>query len=144
MDPVAFVLERLKPTTEASDWLLDLKLRNHGALTALMTGQANRQHVTDAISANNMCAALIARGFGTEYRWVLEASNAAIQSFCERYERTGKYGLNGQEINAMRDLLTLHDQQMEVTRIGDVEDAIKFAKQLTDRNLKQYNLLKLP
>lgn len=124
IDPLGWVVERMKPASSVSDWLVDLKLRNHGALTALMTGAANKGHVHDVIAAHNMCTALVARGVGSDYLWVVEASEVALRSLIQR----PRYVLTGPEITAMRDLLELHNQQIEVSLVADVEDAIHHAK----------------
>jgi hypothetical protein len=129
-NPIGWVIERMKPAISASEWLITLKLRNHGALLAMMDGTANLRHADDTIAAHAMCHVLASRGFGVEYKPVVDAAHHAIVSFCERHKRVGRYGLTGSEIAALRDLLELHDQQIGATTIGEVEDAIAAASAL--------------
>ena len=124
IDPLGWVVERMRPASSVTDWLVDLKLRNHGALAALMTGAATEAHVRDVIAAHNMCTALVDRGVGSDYKWVVEASEAALRSLILR----PRYVLTGPEITAMRDLLELHNQQIEVSTVAVVEDSIHHAK----------------
>lgn len=124
-NPLAYVLESLKPVTQHDTYLLDLKLKNHAALVALTQGRATRQDIDFLISMANMCEALYRMGFGTDYEGVVKAGMDALWEVGKRGADTDRFILKAAEMSALNTLMELHDAQMEVVVVKDIENAIK-------------------
>lgn len=123
-NPVAYVVESVTPVTQHDSYLVDLKIKNHGAMAALARGQATRAEIDMLIAMSNMIEALWTLGFGKEYEAVMCAGQAALIEVGRRGLATNKFILRASEMNALNDLMELHDAQMEVVTVGDIERGI--------------------
>jgi hypothetical protein len=75
-----------------------------------------------------MTEAFCIMGFGKEYEGVMVKGREAIFNITERGKRVKKFGPTGLEIRALNDLLELHDAQMEIVTVRDMEKAIALVK----------------
>ena len=116
LNPVGFVLESLTPVRTQNSFMLDLKLKNHGAMAMLMQGKATRHDIDTLISMVNIVEALRAVG--------------------RRGADTGKFIMNASEIRALNDVMELHDAQMDVIVLKDMERAIELVN-------KEYQLRRM-
>lgn len=123
-NPVAWVLEGLTPVTQHDSYLLDLKIKNHGAMAALTRGQATRADMDTLIAMSNMIEALWTLGFGKDYEAEMCAGQAALIAVGRRGMDTNKFILRADEMAALNTMMELHDAQMDVVTIGDIERAI--------------------
>lgn len=84
LNPVGFVLEGLTPVRAHSSFMLDLKLKNHGALAALMQGKGTRYEVEVLINMLNVSEALTRLNTGSEYADMLRDAQTALLSLGRR------------------------------------------------------------
>jgi hypothetical protein len=124
-NPVAYVIESLTPVAKHDSFLLDLKIKNHGAMAALTTGQAVRADIDALIAMSNICEALYRMGFGREYDDVVRLGSDALYAVGRRGVETSKFILRSEEMNALNNLMELHDAQMDVITIKHMEHAFK-------------------
>ena len=125
MNPMAYVIEGMTPVAKHDSYLIDLKIKNHGAMTALTQGQATRKEIDVLIAMANICEALFRMGFGTEYDDVVRLGSDALYAVGRRGVETGRFILRAEEMTALNTLMDLHDAQMDVITIRDMEHAIK-------------------
>lgn len=125
MNPIAYVMEGMTPVAKHDSYLIDLKIKNHGAMSTLTQGQATRKEIDVLIAMANICEALFRMGFGREYDDVVRIGSDALYAVGKRGAETGRFILKSQEMNALNDLMELHDAQMDVITIRDMEHAIK-------------------
>jgi hypothetical protein len=123
-NPVAYVVESVTPVTRHESFLIDLKIKNHGAMAALTRGQATRADMDTLIAMSNMIEALWTLGVGKDYEAVMCVGQAALIEVGRRGANSGKFILRGPEMTALNDLMELHDAQMEVVTVGDIERGI--------------------
>jgi hypothetical protein len=123
-NPVAYVVESMTPVTQHDNYLLDLKIKNHGAMTALTQGQATIPDMDTLIAMSNIVDALWTLGFGKEFKDVVVAGQAALISVGQRGAPTCRFILRANEMAALNNLMDLHDAQMEVVTVKDIERAI--------------------
>lgn len=123
-NPVAWVLEGMTPVAHHESYLIDLKIKNHGAMAALTQGRATRIEIDALIAMSNVIEALWTLGFGTEYEDVIVAGQAALIEVGRRGLATGKFILRASEMSALNDLMELHDAQMDVITIRDMDQAL--------------------
>ena len=125
VNPVGYVMESLKPVSQHEDYLIDLRIKNHGAMAALTQGRATRADLKTITAMNNITVALFSLGFGTQYNDELNAGRAALMSVAERGKLSDHFILRGDEMNALNTLLELHDAQLEVINVKHIEQAIE-------------------
>lgn len=123
-NPLGYVMESFKPLSAHDDYLVDLGIKNHLAMTNLTTGQASQDDMDRLIVMNNIVNALLRLGFGTEFKQYMDTGREALYEVCSRGATTKKFLCRGPEITALNDLLELHDAQMAVLTIKDMEKAI--------------------
>lgn len=124
VNPLGYVLESLTPVKQHESFLLDLKIKNHGAMTALTKGYAEKHDIEVLISMINMTEALHVLGFGKEYAEIIKAGLDALTEIGRRGAQDGRFIVKAYEMTALNTALELHDAQMDVTTIKDIERAI--------------------
>lgn len=129
LNPVAYVLEGMTPVAKHDNFLVDLKIRNHMAMNNLTKGVATRADMDDLIAMGNAVEALYRLGFGEEYKDVVGVGLESILNVARRGVATNRFILNAQEMNALNSLMELHDAQMEVITVRDMERAMKLMEQ---------------
>lgn len=128
LDPVAYVRESLTPVANHSSYLVDLKIKNHSAMTDLVQGRATKETMNTLIATNNIVEAFFRMGFGREYESILTAGCTAITNISVRGATTGRFTPYASEINALNEHMELHDAQMAVVTVKDMEEAIKMVR----------------
>ena len=127
-NPVAYVLESLVPVAKHDSYLLDLKIKNSAAMRALLVGEATREDMDTLIAMSNITEALYKLGFGTEYGEVCVGGREAIIGISHRAVERKRFVPTGPEINKLNLLMELHDAQMDVITIKDMERALAYAR----------------
>jgi hypothetical protein len=124
VNPVGYVLEGMTPVGKHDSFLLDLKIKNHLSMSSLTQGKATREDMDKLISMSNITEALYRLGFGTDYKDVLRDGSTALLDIARRGAETNRFVLWGVEMKALNTLMELHDAQMEVITIKDMERAV--------------------
>ena len=123
-DPLGYVLESITPVSQHDSYLVDLKIKNHGAMTALTRGLATRQDIDVLIPAVNMVEALYRLGFGRDYFPEVHAGLDALFEVGVRGAESGRFVLKASEMDALNTVMELHDAQLEVITVRDMDKAI--------------------
>jgi hypothetical protein len=108
---------------------VELKIKNHMALANLTKGVATRQDIDMLIQAINMVEALYRMGFGREYASEVRAGLDALHAVGVRGAESGRFILKSEEMNALNETMELHDAQLEVITLKDMENAIKLVNE---------------
>lgn len=123
-NPLGYVMESMKPIAEHDSYLIDLKIKNHLSMSRLTQGTASRDDMDRLIVMNNIVHALLRLGFGTEFKQYMDTGRDALYEVCSRGMAEQRFVCRAPEITALNDLLELHDAQMTVLTIKDMEKAI--------------------
>jgi hypothetical protein len=138
INPVAYVLESLKPVRHHDGYLVDLKIKNHSAMEALTKGQAWRTEIDVLINMGNTTEALYRLGFGEDYGDVVEQGLDALHEVGGRGIETGRFILKAHEMSHLNLLMELHDAQMEVITVKDMERASDLiSKEFDQRKMRR-------
>lgn len=127
MDPMAYVKESLSPV-EAS-YLLALRIRNHAAMMALTQGKATRDDIDLMIAMANMTEALYRMGLGRDYAEEVRQGLDALYEVGRRGASNYKFVLRANEMGALNTLMELHDAQMDIATVGDVDRALRMVRE---------------
>lgn len=137
INPLAYVLESLKPVKEHDSYLIDLKIRNHGAMEALTKGQALREDMDVLINMVNVCEALYRLGFGEDYGDLVQQGLDALHDVGSRGAQTGRFILKAHEMSHLNLVIELHDAQMDIITVKDMERAVDLVnKEFEQRKMR--------
>jgi 5-formyltetrahydrofolate cyclo-ligase len=138
INPLAYVLESLKPVKSHDSYLIDLKIRNHGAMEALTKGQATRADMDVLVNMVNVAEALYRLGFGDDYGDVVQQGLDALHDVGKRGLQTGRFILKAQEMSHLNHVMELHDAQMDVITVKDMEKAVDIVnKEFEQRKMRR-------
>lgn len=127
-DVMGYVMESMTPVEKHGSYLLDLRIKNHAALTALTQGKATKEDVDVLIASFNVTEALYRMGFGVEYGQIIAKAQDTLRAVGRRGMEMGRFILRAEEMQALNLLMELHDAQMEVVTVKDIEQAIKLVQ----------------
>lgn len=120
LNPVGYVMESISMVSSHAGFMLDLKIKNHAALAALTQDRATRQDIDTLIAMVNVVEGLYRLGFGKDYSDVVKAGLAALRSVGAR----DKFILRAAEMSSLNEVMELHDAQLEVITLKDMNAAI--------------------
>ena len=101
--------------------MLVLKARNHGALRALVMGEATKADIDELVSAYNMTTTLAAMGIGEDLGLEIRRGLDALYAIASR---GGRFICRAEEITALNLAMEVHDAQLEVATVAEVQEAI--------------------
>jgi hypothetical protein len=127
-NPVEYVTESAQPLIEHSpSMVLTWKIRNTESFGRLIRGEAVRQDLDNLIACRNITEALLVVCGVKQDDGTLARSACALIEICDRLNE-GKKALYPAEMQALRDLLALHDDLLELVTVKDFESALLWAK----------------
>lgn len=129
LNPMGFVMENLSPVRSHSSFMVDLKIKNHGAMEALTKGRASRSDIDTLIAMGNITEAFARLGFGKDYSDVVKNGLQSLRSVGARGAESGRFILKAAEMIALNELMELHDAQMEVVTLKDMDAAIALVRE---------------
>jgi hypothetical protein len=124
-NPLGYVLESMTPVSQHESFLVDVKIKAHMALLNLTQGKAVREDIDTLIQAVNVVEALYRMGFGTEYGDAMRNGLDALHSVGVRGAKSNRFILRSEEMKALNTIMELHDAQLEVITLKDMEKAYK-------------------
>jgi hypothetical protein len=123
-NPLGYVLEGMEPVRSHGCHALNLKIKNHMALSNLTQGKATRYDIDILINMVNIVEALYRLGFGKEYADEVKNGLDALHAVAVRGKDTSRFILKSDEMNALNIISELHDAQLEVITVKDLDQAI--------------------
>lgn len=129
LNPLGYVLEGMTPVSQHEQYLVELKIKNHLAMSTLTKGLATRGDIDTLIATVNIVEALYRLGFGREYADVVKDGLDALRSVGKRGVESGRFILKSSEMNALNLVMELHDAQMDIITIKDMDKAVALVKE---------------
>jgi hypothetical protein len=126
---LGYVLESITPVAKHEQYLVELKIKTHLAMSTLTKGLATRGDIDTLIATVNIVEALYRLGFGREYADVVKGGLDALRSVGKRGAESGRFILKSDEMNALNLAMELHDAQMDIITVKDMDKAIALVKE---------------
>ena len=126
-DPLAFVLESNRLLKDHESYVLNWELKNIAAFSSLLKGEATKAEIDTLVAARNIVEALLVICGVKQDDGTLARSACALIEICDRYNQ-GKRALKAPEIQALRDMMQLHDELLDVVTVGQFEKALAYAR----------------
>jgi hypothetical protein len=125
LDAVSWVLTGMTKVSAKESEYRAMHLKNMSALDSLTKGTATRSEVDVVIGVINVAEALCELGFGKEYYQLVLSASSALYDVCKRSLNMGdRFVCRGQELAAIKDGYEVHDAQMEICTIADLDKAL--------------------
>ena len=125
LDAVQWVINGFRNISQTGDAVLHLKIKNHESLECLRKGEATRIDIDTIISAFNIAEALARMKIGDDYAKEIKAGQDALLAVAKRgVSRDDKFILKAAELTAIMLVAEIHDAQLEITTIGELEKAM--------------------
>jgi len=109
--------------------MLDLKIKNHGAMSLLTKGKATRADIDTLIAMVNVTEAFARLGFGSDYSDIVRDGLQALRDVGKRGAASNSFILKASEMNALNSVMELHDAQMDVVTLKDMDAAIALVRE---------------
>ena len=93
------------------------------ALLNMTQGRATREDIDMLMQAVNVVEALYRMGFGADYKDEVFAGLDALHDVGVRGVVSGRFILKSEEMRALNMIMELHDAQLEVITVKDMERA---------------------
>ena len=123
-DTMTWVRAGLKKVDEISAGTT-LKIRNHDAMNNLRLGAATRRDIDAIIDAVNITEALANRGIGEDWKPEIREGQDAILALARRGAANSfRFVARGPELTALNTLMEVHDAQLEVVTVKQLETAM--------------------
>jgi len=138
LDATTWVINGFRNISQTGDAVLHLKIKNHESLECLRKGEATRMDIDAIISAFNMAEALARMQIGDDYAAEIKAGQDALLDVAKRgVSRDDRFVLKASELTAINLVLEIHDAQLEITTIGELEKAMDIvAKEIRMRKAR--------
>lgn len=128
LDNLTWVSSGLKKVGNLPVAGVELKLKNHEALEAVLNGYATRGHVDGLIAAFNISEALyhINPTLGEDWAQEIRAAQDAIFTMSRRGLKLGSFVFNANEMAAVKLAMSVHNQQLDDCTVRQMEQAIDY------------------
>jgi hypothetical protein len=120
-DPMSFIKTGL--VIMPPNMKVNLQIKNHAAMLRLVEGTAVRDDWDLLVGAANMALIMSEMEIGMEYHEMLIKGRDALFNVGKRLVKWKKLELCGNEQSEISDLLEVHDAQLEISRVVDIERA---------------------
>jgi hypothetical protein len=121
---LGYVMEGMTRVVDHDYDLTMLRIKNSEAMYSLLHGTAVKDDMDKLVAMSNMTEAFWEMGFGKEYQNVCVDGRYAILSIVNRATKHGRFTPTGPEVAMLNTLMELHDAQMEVITVRDMEQAL--------------------
>ena len=128
VDPLAYAIESVKPLADHDSYVLNWKLKNTVAFGELLKGRASKKDMDTLVAARNICEALIHILKGVDVDGTLTRSAVALIDICSRANKGMGTATRAPELQAIRDLMSLHDELLDAVTVGQFEAALAYAR----------------
>lgn len=129
VDTMQWIRVGMKPVAYAHKEMVTLQIKNHLALKTLRQGRGGKADVDVLIWALNVAEALTRQSIGAEYLATIKAGQDALYALAQRGVAQGRFVFSGPELKAMDLAMEVHEAQMEICTIAELEKAVKFIKE---------------
>ncbi|MFA5898055.1 MAG: hypothetical protein WC829_02960 [Hyphomicrobium sp.] len=123
VNPISHAIEGCAITSQKD--LDKLLARELSSLDAFTTGKARMNEWSDMVNVNNLTQTLAGMGVGYEAMPDAHKAEQGLIEAAARFQRTGKMGLSGPAIQALRDVIEWHSLQRSSIPRSQYEEAIR-------------------
>lgn len=137
LDAVSWVLSGMKKVADVPEAGTKLMIRNHASLDEILAGRGDVDHVDTLIHMVNMTEALAKLELGEDWLPEIHAAQDAIYAMAQRGVSGKKFLFTGLELQSVRQVLELHDEQLRNCEVRTLETALDLiAKEYSHKKMR--------
>ena len=121
-DPIRYIVRGNNPAEPEA--VTKVKINHHLSMLAITQGKGVAADWQVVANALNAAVVLAEMGYGVEYVPEGVKAQGAMVMIRDRLKATGRMTLKAAEMQAINEALALHDEQIEIATIRDMEKAI--------------------
>lgn len=131
LDTMWHVKSGFRPVSGTGDAVMILRIKNHGALTAIAKGEGTRQDVDIIISSMNIAEALVRMGIGNPHKADMREAQDAILAMARRgIEKGDRFVFTWPELKAVNYAMEIHEAQLDAINVSQLEKAVDMVKKI--------------
>lgn len=129
LDTLTYVLSGMRPLPGLKDWYLNIQIKQRSALEAVRKGMARKDDIDVLMAMANMTEALAINGKGRDWMQEILASQEQLRLLAESGAKRGmRFVMNYQQWEALKDIMDLHEVQLENCTVYDIERAYDYVE----------------
>jgi hypothetical protein len=128
VNPLGYVMESAKPLVEHETYVVDWQLKNNSAFEKLLKGLADKKDINTLVAARNITEGLMVTLNGPDVDGTLARSAVALIDLCDRGNAGKSLVMKAEELQAMRDMMQLHDELLSVVTVRQFERALEYTR----------------
>jgi hypothetical protein len=121
---MSFVQSGIRTLASTGGALSTLQIKNHDALASLVLHRATRQDMNKLVEVANMTEALAWLGMGQMWEVEISAGQDAVLAIAKRGASGSQFQASMAELEALREMLEVHDAQLELATVQQIERGI--------------------
>lgn len=129
-DTMRFVQLGIGKVADTGDAIMILRLKNHGALTDIVRGNAKKEDVDIIIAAMNVADALARQGIGEAHKEDIRAGQDAIYQMARRGLTLGRFVFTAPEMTAVNFAMEIHEAQLSEITVAQLDAAVALVKRI--------------
>lgn len=130
LDVMAWVKSGMLPVSKVEHAGITLKIKNHAALANITQGKGTRDDIDIVIAAMNVTEALALLGQGKDWHAEIRAAQDAVLQMGKRgIANADRFLFTGPEMQAVNLAMEVHDAQLDVCTVAELEKALKLVEQ---------------
>jgi hypothetical protein len=138
VDALSWVISGFKKVANVPDAGTKLMLKNHVSFDEIREGRGNTAHVDNLITMVNCAEALALRHLGDDWLEEIREAQDAIFMMAQRGISGKSFIFTGQELQAVRTILELHDEQLRNCPVRTLELALDdIAKEFKSNKMRK-------
>lgn len=131
LDAVDYVMTNIKPLAQLEGEVATLRIRNHGAVTAICQGHSHQTEINVLISALNIAEALAIQGVGDQYASEIRAGQDALHAMTVRgVGLGGRFVFKATELAAINLAMDVHDAQLDAITVKQLDQAVEYVRRV--------------
>ena len=124
VDNMAYVRTGFILLSSIEDQYLKIRAEMHSSMAVMVSGKGTAADIKSLFNVSNMAQSIChVTGLGDDYKDVLDAGHAALESLGFRAAKTGSFTMTGPEITAVNAMLEIHEAQLAKVTVTDLDKA---------------------
>lgn len=125
VDTMHYVKVGVTPVAQSGEAATNLQMINRDALEEVLKGRATKWHVDTLIEVFNLCEAMAMMRMGHDWMEEIHQAQDAMLSMARRGVKTGSFVFTGPEMEIVKTIMELHEEQLKQCTVNQLDDAIK-------------------
>lgn len=128
-DTMTYVRVGVSPVAETGAAATRLLLVNRDALECILKGAGTKWHVDTLIEVFNLTEAMAMMRMGHDWMDEIHQCQDAMLAMARRGLKTGRFVFTGPEMEIVKTIMALHEEQLKTCTVNQLDEAMKLVKE---------------